>query len=103
MKKRCSRGFRRRWRIGAIGLALLWISGISIVLTRYGSFAILPRPFLVKLTAVVLLTLGVIYIHILLPRAQRGDEAAMKRIQMIGKMTGPLAIIAIIFAVITFG
>jgi hypothetical protein len=89
--------------IGLIGLALLWISGISIVLTRYGSFAILPRPFIVKLTAVVLLTIAVIYIQVLMPRARRGDEAAMARIQTIGKLTGPLAIIAIIFAVITFG
>ena len=90
-------------RIGVIGLALLWISGISIVMTRYGGFAILPRPFIVKLSAVVLLTLAVAYINILMPRAQRGDAAAMARIQTLGKLTGPLAIIAIVFAVITFG
>jgi hypothetical protein len=90
-------------RIGAIGLTLLWVSGIAIVLTRYGTFSILPRPFIVKLASVVLLTLAVIYINILMPRAQRGDAAAMARIQTLGKLTGPLAIIAIIFAVITFG
>ena len=90
-------------RVGAIGLAMLWASGIAIVLTRYGTFAILPRPFIVKLAAVVLLTLIVGYIHVLMPRAQRGDAAAMARIQLLGKITGPLAIIAIIFAVITFG
>ena len=90
-------------RIGVIGLALLWISGISIVMTRYGTFAILPRPFIVKLSAVVLLTLAVAYINVLMPRAQRGDAAAMARIQTLGKLTGPLAIIAIVFAVITFG
>ena len=90
-------------RIGVIGLALLWISGISIVMTRYGGFAILPRPFIVKLSAVVLLTLAVAYNNLLMPRAQRGDAAAMARIQTLGKLTGPLAIIAIVFAVITFG
>jgi hypothetical protein len=90
-------------RIGVIGLALLWISGLAIVWTRYGSFSILPRPFIVKIAAVVLLTLAVIYIQILLPRAQRGDQAAMARIQLLGKLTAPLAIVAIIFAVITFG
>jgi hypothetical protein len=90
-------------RIGAIGLALLWITGVAIVLTRYGTFAILPRPFIVKLAAVVLLTLAVIYINVLMPRAQRGDEAATARIRTLGILTGPLAIIAIIFAVITFG
>ncbi|HEX8029275.1 MAG TPA: hypothetical protein VF491_12465 [Vicinamibacterales bacterium] len=90
-------------RIGAIGLTLLWASGIAIVQTRYGSFAILPRTFVIKIAAVAILTLGVIYIHILMPKAQKGDTAAAGRIQTIGKLTGPLAIIAIIFAVITFG
>ena len=90
-------------RIGAIGLTLLWASGIAIVQTRYGGFAVLPRTFIIKIAAVVLLTLGVIYINILMPRAQKGDMAAAARIQMIGKITGPLALVAIIFAVITFG
>ena len=90
-------------RIGAVGLVLLWVTGIAIVQTRYGSFSILPRPFLVKLAAVVVLTLLVGYIHVLMPRAQRGDAAAAARIQLLGKLTGPFALIAIIFAVITFG
>lgn len=90
-------------RIGAVGLALLWVTGIAIVKTRYGSFSVLPQPFLIKLAAVVLLTLMVGYMHVLMPRAQKGDAAAMARIQTLGKATGPLAIIAIIFAVITFG
>ena len=90
-------------KIGAIGLALLWITGIAIVQTRFGTFAVLPRPFLIKLAAVVLLTLSVIYIHILMPKAQKGDAAAAARIQTIGRLTGPLALIAIIYAVITFG
>jgi uncharacterized membrane protein len=90
-------------KVGAIGLALLWASGLAIVRTRYGGFSILPRPFIVKIAAVVLLTIIVGYIHVLMPRAQRGDAAAAARIRMLGMMTGPLAIIAIIFAVITFG
>jgi len=90
-------------KVGAIGLALLWISGLAIVRTRYGGFSVLPRTFIVKFAAVVLLTIIVGYIHVLMPRAQRGDAAAAARIQLLGKITGPLAIIAIIFAVITFG
>ena len=90
-------------RVGSIGLALLWISGLSIVYTRFGTFSILPRTFIIKLSAVVLLTIIVIYINVLQPRALRGDAAAMARIQLLGRITGPLAIIAIIFAVITFG
>ena len=90
-------------RLGVIGLVLLWSSGIAIVMTRYGGFAILPQPFIYKLTAVVLLTLTVIYINVLQPRAQRGDAAAMARIQTLGRLSGPLSLLAVIFAVITFG
>lgn len=90
-------------RVGTIGLALLWASGLAIVYTRYGTFSILPRYFIIKIVAVVLLTLCVTYINILQRRADKGDTAAVAQIQAIGRMTGPLALIAIVFAVITFG
>jgi uncharacterized membrane protein len=90
-------------RLGVVGLTLLWASGLAIVFTRYGGFAILPRPFVIKLTAVVLLTLIVLYIQVLQRRVDQGDTSAMARIQTLGRITGPLALIAIIFAVITFG
>ena len=90
-------------RIGAIGLTLLWASGLAIVYTRYGTFSILPRAFIIKLIAVVLLTICVIYIHVLQGRVNKGDTAAMGQIQTVGRITGPLALIAVIFAVITFG
>ena len=90
-------------RVGLIGLTLLWGSGLSIVWTRYGTFAILPRAFIYKLIAVVLLTMVVIYIHFLQRRVQNGDASAMARIQLMGKLTGPLAVLAVIFAVIPFG
>lgn len=90
-------------QVGVIGLALLWLTGLSIVWTRYGTFSILPRTFVYKLIAVVLLTLAVIAIQVLQRRAQKGDMAAMARMQTLGRLTGPLALVAIIFAVITFG
>ena len=90
-------------RLGVIGLGLLWASGITIVMIRYGGFSILPPTFVYKLTAVVLLTLTVVYINVLQPRAQKGDAAAMARIQTLGRLSGPLSLLAVIFAVITFG
>lgn len=90
-------------KIGLIGLVLLWGSGLAIVKTRYGSFEILPQTFIYKLIAVVLLTICVIYIHLLQRRVQKGDTAAMGQIQFVGRLTGPLALLAVIFAVITFG
>jgi hypothetical protein len=89
-------------KVGLVGLALLWGSGIAIVLTRYGTFAILPRTFVVKLIAVVLLTITVLYIHVQQRRLDKGDMSAAAKIQTLGRATGPMALTAIIFAVLTF-
>ena len=89
-------------KFGIAGLVLLWVSGISIVMTRYGRFDILPRTFVYKLIAVVLLTLTVGYIELLFARVKKGDAAAMAQIQMCGRFTGIFSLAAIIFAVITF-
>lgn len=89
--------------LGVIGLVLLWASGLAIIYTRYGTFAILPQTFLIKLTAVVLLTIAVGYMQVLQRRVQSGDTTALGRIETLGRATGPLALLAVIFAVITFG
>lgn len=89
--------------LGVVGLVLLWASGLTIIYTRYGTFAILPQTFLIKIAAVVLLTIAVIYMQVLQRRVQSGDVAALAKIETVGRATGPLALIALIFAVITFG
>lgn len=90
-------------RLGVIGLVLLWASGLSIIYLRYGTFSILPQTFVIKIAAVVLLTLAVIYMQLLQARARTGGVAAMGRIEVLGRLTGPLALTAVIFAVLTFG
>ena len=89
-------------KVGLAGLALLWISGISIVMTRYGGFQVLPRTFIYKLIAVVLLTVTVGYIEMLFARVKKGDTAALAQIQLCGRFTGLFSLAAVIFAVITF-
>ena len=89
-------------RIGKIGLTLLWISGAVLTQTRWGGFATLPWQFHAKLTAVVLLTLVVIHIHLQEGRLRRGDAAAAARIQAAGKITPLFALAAVVFAVLTF-
>ena len=89
-------------KFGVAGLVLMWVSGISIVMTRYGRFDILPRTFVYKLVAFVLLTLSVAYIEFLYARVKKGDTAALATIQLVGRFTGIFSLAAIIFAVITF-
>jgi hypothetical protein len=89
-------------KVGKIGLLLLWATGITMVFTRWGGFSTLPRTFMFKLTAVVLLTISVGYIHFLETRIKKGDAAAMVRIQLVGKIAFALGITAVVFAVLTF-
>src|SRR5436190_3788066 len=71
-------------KVGKIGLLLLWATGITMVFTRWSGFSTLPRTFDVKLTAVLLLTITVGYIHYLETRIRKGDVAAIVRIQLAG-------------------
>lgn len=89
-------------RVGDIGLALLWTTGLTMVFTKWGGFGSLPWQFHVKLTAVVILTLLVGYIHALMGKARKGDMAAAARIKVVGNVALLAALTAVIFAVLTF-
>jgi hypothetical protein len=92
----------RMSRVGDVGLVLLWITGVTLAFTRWGGFANLPWQFAVKFAAVVALTGTVGYIHALMGRARRGDQAAAARIPSAGRLAFVFALLAVIFAVLTF-
>jgi len=89
-------------RVGEIGLALLWVTGLLLVWTQWGGFASLPWTFYVKLTAVVILTVTLWRIHTLIDKARAGDATAAARIPMFGRVAALMALVALIFAVLTF-
>jgi hypothetical protein len=89
-------------RVGRIGLALLWVTGPILLYTKWGGFGAMPWTFHAKITAVVLLTLTVTCMHRLETLIRKGNAAAALRIQTVGKVALMLAIIAVVFAVLTF-
>jgi hypothetical protein len=89
-------------KVGKIGLLILWTTGITMVFTRWSGFETLPKTFMYKLTAVVLLTITVGYISILERRIKKGDAAALVRVQLVGKIAFLFGVAAVVFAVITF-
>ena len=89
-------------RVGDIGLVLLWVTGLTLVFTKWGGFGVLPWQFHVKLTAVVILTGLVGYIHALMGKARRGDTTAGERLPVIGRLAFIAALVAVVFAVLTF-
>lgn len=89
-------------RVGRIGLTLLWATGLTMLYTRWNGLAGLPWQFHVKLTAVVALTVTVLYLGRLEHRVSAGDRAAAAQIQTFGKVASFCALVAVIFAVLTF-
>jgi hypothetical protein len=90
-------------RVSWIALPLLWVTGLILVYTKWGGYATLTWQFYVKLAAVVILTATVLQIHRLERLVQQGDAAAGLRIEPAGKVAMGLAVIAVVFAVLTFG
>ncbi len=89
-------------KVGKIGLTLLWVTGVTMVFTRWKGFGNLPTMFHAKLTAVILLTITVGIISALEVKAKKGDMAIIPRIQMVGKIAMLFGILALVFAVLTF-
>jgi uncharacterized membrane protein len=89
-------------RLGRFGLALLWLTGGTMLYTKWNGIGSMPWQFHVKLTAVVLLTITVAILYRLEQQAQKGDTAAVARMESVAKVTSLCALIAVIFAVLTF-
>jgi len=89
-------------KVGKIGLTLLWVTGVTMVFTRWKGFGNLPPMFHFKLGAVILLTITVGIISMLEMKAKKGDAAVIARIQVVGKIAMALGILAVVFAVLTF-
>lgn len=89
-------------RLGSVGLVLLWVTGIALVYTKWAGFGTLPWQFYVKLVAVLFLTVTVGYVHRCERRAREGDVVALARVETAGKVATTFAVIAVVFAVLTF-
>lgn len=89
-------------KVGRIGLALLWLTGLTMTYTRWNGFTGMPWQFHVKLTAVVLLSLVVLYIGTVEARVSRGDLSAAALLPRLGKLASLCAVTALSFAVLAF-
>jgi uncharacterized membrane protein len=89
-------------KVGRIGLVLLWVTGLTMVYTKWGGFGVLPWQFHVKLTAVVLLSVTVGCIDVMERRVRKGDLSVAARIPTVGKIATTFALLALVFAVLAF-
>ena len=94
-------------KVGSMGLAILWITGLAMLFIKWGGFAGIsamaaPWAFHAKLTLVIILSGVVGYLQMLQKRVRNGDAAAMKTLQTVAKIPFLLALAIIVFAVIAF-
>ena|SRR5436190_19071857 len=94
-------------RVGSTGLALLWITGLSMLFIKWGGFSGIanmaaPWAFHLKLTLVIVLSGLIGFLQVLDRRVRRGDVGAMKTMQMLAKVAFVLAISIIVCAVLAF-
>lgn len=92
-------------RVGSMGLALLWITGLSMLFTKWGGFANIgnmPWQFHVKLTLVIILSGLVGYFQVLERRLRGGDRSVLSIMQKLGPVAFLTGISIIVFAVLAF-
>jgi hypothetical protein len=89
-------------RIGQIGVAMLWATGLTLVWSKYGGPENLPLTFIFKLAGAITLTGLVIFAAMRMRRISQGDRRAAAILPLIGRISGAVAVLTVIFAVLTF-
>jgi hypothetical protein len=89
--------------VAAVGLVLLWATGLILVWTKWNGLGSLPGLFWVKFVFVVTLTVSAIGVHLTYAEIRRtGNKALASRLAMLGPASGISAILAVLFAAFTF-
>ena len=88
--------------VASIGIALLWITGLILVWSKWDGFGSLPQLFWVK--AIFIVTLTVVHILVLMTYGEirKGNKAVATRLPKLGPMGGVSALLAVLFAALAF-
>lgn len=89
--------------ISAVGILLLWVTGIVLVFTGWRGPENLPTMFWVKLVFVVILTIITVMVHMTIREIKRtGNVALGARLPKLGPFAGAAALLSTFFAVLAF-
>jgi hypothetical protein len=88
--------------VAHIGVTLLWVTGLILVWSKWDGFASLPQLFWVKAIFILSLTAVAIFVHMTYAEIRKGNVAVASRLPKLGPMGGVSAILAVLFAVLTF-
>jgi len=88
--------------VSAVGLALMWASGLVLVWSRWGGPGNLPGLFWLKFVFVLSLTAAAVAIHATYAEVKRGNLTAAARLPKLGPVAGVSSLLAVLTAVFTF-
>jgi hypothetical protein len=89
-------------KVSATGVAVLWVTGLIMVWSKWSGFASLPQMFWVKAIFILSLTVVVGLIHLTYGEIRKGNPAAAAKLPKLGPMAGASALLAVLFAVLAF-
>jgi hypothetical protein len=85
------------------GLVLMLLSGFALLAIKYEfALASMPSLFWIKMAFVTTLTIASVMIQLTYRDVKRGNAAAATRLPRLGPMAGISAVLATLFAVLTF-
>jgi hypothetical protein len=89
-------------KVSATGVAVLWVTGLIMVWTKWSGFGSLPQMFWVKAIFIVTLTVMTALIQMTYAEIRNGNPAAAAKLPKFGPMAGISALLAVLFAVLAF-
>lgn len=88
--------------VSAMGLVLLWVTGIVLIWSTWNGLGSLPSFFWVKALFILSLTVASFLIHRTYAEIHGGNAAAATRLPVLGQAAGASAVLAVLSAVISF-
>ncbi|MGB8315670.1 MAG: hypothetical protein WCE69_14425 [Aestuariivirga sp.] len=90
-------------KVSAIGVAVLWLTGLIMVWSKWDGFGSLPQLFWVKAIFILSLTVVIGLIHMTYGQIRKGNAAVAARLPRLGPLAGLSSLLAVLFAVLAFG
>lgn len=88
--------------VSAVGLGLMWLSGLVLVWSRWNGPGSLPGLFWIKFVFVLSLTAAAVVVHLTYGEIRRGNRAVAARLPRLGPVAGVSSLLAVLFAVFAF-
>jgi hypothetical protein len=89
-------------RVGQVAIAILWLTGIILIWSKWGGPANVPQLFWFKFILVIALTALVVFMDLTFKAVRSGNTALASRLPVLGMIGAALLILIVVIAVFAF-